>query len=119
MIAGLPALLVFAEPDLGSAAIFLLIWLGMVAMAGANFRHVLGTIGMVMAAAPFALIAMVTDYQRERVSLFLDPARDYSRASETVRRLAVQRRAASTASQSANTGWRNRPALARRVPTCS
>ncbi len=76
MIAGLPALLVFAEPDLGSAAIFLLIWLGMVAMAGANFRHVLGTIGMVMAAAPFALIAVVTDYQRERVSLFLDPARD-------------------------------------------
>jgi rod shape determining protein RodA len=75
-IAALPALLVFAEPDLGSATIFLLIWLGMVIMAGANMRHVLGSIGMVVALAPFALIAIVTDYQRERVSLFLDPSSD-------------------------------------------
>lgn len=75
-IAGIPALLVFAEPDLGSASIFLFIWLGMVIMAGAEMRHVLGSIGMVVALAPFALIALVTDYQRERVSLFLDPAQD-------------------------------------------
>ena len=75
-IAAVPALLVFAEPDLGSAAIFLFIWLGMVVMAGANARHVLGTLGMFAAIAPFALVAIVTDYQRERVSLFLDPARD-------------------------------------------
>ncbi len=76
LIAGLPAVLVFAEPDLGSAVIFLLIWFGMVIMAGADMRHVLGTIGMFVAFAPFALIAVVTDYQRERVSLFLDPESD-------------------------------------------
>ena len=76
VIAAVPALLVFAEPDLGSASIFLFIWLGMVIMAGAEMRHVLGSIGMVVALAPFALIALVTDYQRERVSLFLDPAQD-------------------------------------------
>ena len=75
-IAAIPALLVFAEPDLGSALIFLLIWFGMVIMAGADARHVIGSIGMAVALAPFALIAIVTDYQRERVSLFLDPARD-------------------------------------------
>jgi rod shape determining protein RodA len=75
-IAAVPALLVFAEPDLGSATIFLLIWLGMVIMAGADMRHVLGSLGMVVAMAPFALIAIVTDYQRERISLFLDPASD-------------------------------------------
>ncbi|MPZ50575.1 MAG: rod shape-determining protein RodA [Dehalococcoidia bacterium] len=75
-IAAVPALLVFAEPDLGSASIFLLIWFGMVVMAGADMRHVLGMIGMFVAAAPFALVAIVTDYQRERVSLFLDPAAD-------------------------------------------
>jgi len=75
-IALVPALLVFAEPDLGSASIFILIWLGMVIMAGADMRHVLGTIGMFVALAPFALIIVVTDYQRERVSVFLDPARD-------------------------------------------
>jgi rod shape determining protein RodA len=75
-IAALPSLLVFAEPDLGSASIFLFVWLGMVIMAGADMRHVLGSIGMVIAALPFAIIAVITDYQRERISLFLDPTRD-------------------------------------------
>ena len=75
-IAAVPTLLVFAEPDLGSASIFLFIWLGMVIMAGAEMRHVLGLVGMFVAMAPFALVALVTDYQRERVSLFLDPAQD-------------------------------------------
>ncbi|HLG11995.1 MAG TPA: rod shape-determining protein RodA [Dehalococcoidia bacterium] len=75
-MAAVPALLVFAEPDLGSASIFLFVWLGMVIMAGADMRHVLGSIGMVVAMAPFGLIIVVTEYQRERVSLFLDPTRD-------------------------------------------
>ncbi len=75
-IAAIPAALVFAEPDLGSALIFLLIWLGMVIMAGCNIRHVLGALGMVVSMLPFGLIVGMTSYQRERVSLFLDPARD-------------------------------------------
>ena len=75
-LAAIPALLVFAEPDLGSAVIFLLIWFGMVVMAGCDPRHILGAIGMVIAMLPFALIAVVTDYQRERVSTFLDPTQD-------------------------------------------
>ncbi|HLF72669.1 MAG TPA: rod shape-determining protein RodA [Dehalococcoidia bacterium] len=76
VLASVPALLVFAEPDLGSASIFLLIWLGMAIMAGCDMRHILGSLGMVAALAPFALIAIVTDYQRERIQVFLDPARD-------------------------------------------
>jgi rod shape determining protein RodA len=75
-IAAIPAMLVFAEPDLGSASIFLFVWLGMVIMAGADMRHVLGLIGMVIAAAPFAMIAVITEYQRERITTFLDPAAD-------------------------------------------
>ena len=76
IIAAVPALLVFAEPDLGSASIFLLVWLGMVIMAGADMKHVLGMIGMLVAASPFAIIAVITEYQRERISLFLDPTAD-------------------------------------------
>jgi rod shape determining protein RodA len=75
-IAAVPAMLVFAEPDLGSATIFLVVWLGMVIMAGADMKHVLGMIGFIIAAMPFAVIAVITDYQRERISLFLDPAAD-------------------------------------------
>jgi rod shape determining protein RodA len=75
-IASVPALLVFAEPDLGSATIFLLIWLGMAIMAGCDMRHILGSIGMVIAMLPFAIVAIITDYQRERISLYLDPEQD-------------------------------------------
>src|SRR4030042_6568647 len=39
-IAAVPAGLVFAEPDLGSAVVFAALWLGMVMMAGARIRHV-------------------------------------------------------------------------------
>ena len=56
--------------------IFLLIWLGMVIMAGCDIRHILGSLGLVVASLPFALLAIVTPYQRERISLFLNPARD-------------------------------------------
>ena len=76
VIAAVPALLVFAAPDLGSASIFLFVWLGMVIMAGADMRHVLGMIGLLIAFSPFAIIAVITDYQRERITLFLDPTTD-------------------------------------------
>jgi rod shape determining protein RodA len=76
LIAGLPALLVFAEPDLGSATIFLLVWLGMVIMAGADLRHVLGLFGLFIASLPFAIAVIITDYQRERIALFIDPTKD-------------------------------------------
>ncbi len=76
-IAAVPALLVFAEPDLGSATIFLFVWLGMVIMAGADMRHVLGLDRHGRSrCSPFALIIVVTEYQRERISLFLNPASD-------------------------------------------
>jgi len=75
-IAAVPGVLVFAEPDLGSAAIFAAIWFGMVVVAGARWRHVLGIVGAAAAAVPFFLVAVIADYQRERLSLWLDPDRD-------------------------------------------
>jgi rod shape determining protein RodA len=48
----------------------------MVIMAGADMRHVLGMIGLLIAFSPFAIIAVITDYQRERITLFLDPTTD-------------------------------------------
>jgi rod shape determining protein RodA len=75
-IAALPAALVFAEPDLGSAAIFAAIWLGLVVVAGARWSHLAALLGAALVAVPFAFIGLVTDYQRERVALWLDPERD-------------------------------------------
>ena len=75
-IALLPAMLVFAEPDLGSAVILLTIWLAMVIIAGGRAAHVLGLVASGLIAAPFALIAVVSDYQRERIATFLNPGKD-------------------------------------------
>ncbi len=74
-LAAVPAALVLAEPDLGSAVIFGAIWLGMVTVAGANGRHLLGLFTTAVIAAPFLFVAL-RGYQRERVALWLDPESD-------------------------------------------
>ena len=74
-IVAVPAALVLVEPDLGSAVIFAAIWLGMVTVAGANWRHLLGLLTATVVSAPFVLIAL-QGYQRERITLWLDPERD-------------------------------------------
>lgn len=74
--AGLPALLVLAQPDLGSAFIFFAIWLSMLLAAGIKRRHLLiiffGTI-VVCLAAWFSFLA---PYQKSRISSFLNPYLD-------------------------------------------
>lgn len=75
-VAAVPAALVFAEPDLGSAVVFAAIWLGMVIMAGARARHVLALLGASVACIPFIISVVMTDYQRERLALFLDPEKE-------------------------------------------
>jgi rod shape determining protein RodA len=76
VIAAVPAALVFAQPDLGSAVIFAAVWFGMVVVAGAPWKHVGVLLGAAIVAVPFTFIGLVTDYQRERIALWLDPERD-------------------------------------------
>ena len=75
-IAAVPAILVFAEPDLGSAVIFGAIWLGMVTITGARWRHLAGMLMIALILLPFSLIALVSDYQRERIDIWLNPESD-------------------------------------------
>ena len=67
-LAVLPAALVMAEPDMGTAIIFGAVWAGMVLAAGARVRHMLMLAGFLLAAIPFAALAVLGDYQRERSS---------------------------------------------------
>lgn len=70
-----PTLLVFLQPDLGTALVFVAILLGMLFMAGAS----LGWMGLmaagVVAVAPF-VVAQLHEYQRARLFCFLDPYAD-------------------------------------------
>lgn len=69
-------ILVFIQPDFGSALIIFGIWFGMVLVSGISFRHV-ALVGITGAIA-FGLLwsFALQDYQKERISAFLDPLAD-------------------------------------------
>lgn len=67
-----PFMLTLAEPDLGTASVFLAIWLGMAFAAGMRWRHLAIIGGLGLAVLPFAW-NVVPRYMRERVLIFMDP----------------------------------------------
>lgn len=75
-LAAVPAVLVFIEPDLGGAIMFLVIWGVMAAFAGARLKSfaVLGV--TVIALVPIALAVGISEYQRDRIRIFIDPTQD-------------------------------------------
>jgi rod shape determining protein RodA len=75
LIMALPAFLVFRQPDLGTALVFVAILVGMLFMAGASLGW-MGLIGgLAVAALPFA-VGILKEYQRQRLFCFLDPSAD-------------------------------------------
>jgi rod shape determining protein RodA len=76
LIAALPAALVLVEPDLGSAMVFGVLWLGMVLIAGARPLHLFGLACGVAAATPGVVYALAHDYQKARFESWLHPDRD-------------------------------------------
>lgn len=76
VLAAIPAALVLAEPDMGTAMVFGAVWVGMVLMAGVPPRHVLVLFGLAVSLIPFAMLVVLGEYQRERIRLFFDPSSD-------------------------------------------
>jgi len=74
-IAALPAALVLAEPDLGSALVFGVIWAAMAIIAGARPSHLIGLAAITAALTPIAILA-ARDYQRARFDSWLHPEKD-------------------------------------------
>jgi len=72
----LPLSLVLLQPDLGSSLILIALWLGVMIIAGIKIRHLL-FLGLI-----FLLIFIISwnyflkDYQKERISGFLNPQLD-------------------------------------------
>jgi rod shape determining protein RodA len=71
----LPAFLVYRQPDLGTAMVFVAILLGMLFMGGAGIGWLALLGGATVALAPIAVAAM-QEYQRQRLFCFLDPSAD-------------------------------------------
>ncbi|MFH0829014.1 MAG: rod shape-determining protein RodA [Candidatus Kerfeldbacteria bacterium] len=83
-----PTLLVVLQPDLGSAALLIGVWLGMLLFLKIPLRRfvtILVGIAVVACIGWFGL----ADYQRERVLTFLNPTRDPLRSGYNVRQAIV------------------------------
>jgi cell division protein FtsW len=71
---GLACALLIAEPDLGAATVLFTAGFGLLFLAGARLRHMLGV--ATLAAAAFALLAVSSPYRLRRLTTFLDPWAD-------------------------------------------
>jgi rod shape determining protein RodA len=74
-IMAIPTFLVFRQPDLGTAMVFVAILVGMLFLSGASLGWLGLAAGLVIGAAPVA-VSMLHDYQRQRLFCFLDPYAD-------------------------------------------
>jgi rod shape determining protein RodA len=70
-----PTYLVYDQPDLGTALVFVAILAGMLFMAGASPGWLGLMTGALIGLAPVA-VGMLQDYQRQRLFCFLDPYAD-------------------------------------------
>lgn len=81
---GLPMLLILAQPDLGTALVFIAIYFGMLYVAGANPKNLLALIligavlvaGVLVAQLGFGLDKPLKPYQLDRLTIFVDPYED-------------------------------------------
>jgi rod shape determining protein RodA len=70
-----PMLLIYLQPDLGTALSLVAIWAAMIWMAKIRFRHLIVLIGVAVAVLPLAWFGL-EDYMRQRLLLFINPASD-------------------------------------------
>jgi rod shape determining protein RodA len=76
VLVGPPLLLVLLQPDLGTSLAFAAILAGMLFMSGASLRWLGALAGMAAAAFPFIWTYVLRDYQKARLTAFLDPLSD-------------------------------------------
>lgn len=70
----IPMGLVLLQPDLGTALVFLPVFLAMVLVAGARPAHLMAAILLAAACVPIAYEGLLHDYQRKRIDVFFNPA---------------------------------------------
>ena len=72
----IPLLAILFQPDLGSAVIIFLIWLGMVLVSGISKKHLLLVFGAVFLVSAVAWLAVLAPYQKDRIRNFIYPLAD-------------------------------------------
>lgn len=72
----LPVGLIFLQPDLGTALVFMGIWLGMILVAGLSKKFVIGIalVGVIIGCSSWFFL--LKPYQKDRIVSFVDPLHD-------------------------------------------
>ena len=85
-LAFVPMALIYAQPDLGTNMVFVAVVIAVLLVAGARPRHiaVLALLG-ITAIVLVVELEMLADYQRDRLTAFLDPQTDAQRSSYNLR----------------------------------
>jgi len=74
--AAIPTLLIFLQPDFGSAIIYVSIWFGMIFVSGVSKKHLFLVLALGILTFAVAWLFILVPYQKARVLTFLNPALD-------------------------------------------
>lgn len=72
----IPAFLIFKQPDLGTAIIFIILWGGILLISGIKLKHFLFLCLIGLLIVGLAWSFLLVDYQKERVLSFFNPNLD-------------------------------------------
>ncbi|MFN4226572.1 MAG: rod shape-determining protein RodA [Candidatus Ratteibacteria bacterium] len=75
LIVAIPFFLVFKQPNLGTAIVFMFIFIGITYIAGITRKQLLTILLITIFSSPL-IWAIMKDYQRERILTFINPMRD-------------------------------------------
>jgi rod shape determining protein RodA len=76
LLVGPPLALVMLQPDLGTSLVFGAILAGMLFLSGASLRWLFALLAGLLAAFQLIWTHLLRDYQKERLTTFLDPGAD-------------------------------------------
>jgi rod shape determining protein RodA len=75
LLMAVPVILIYREPDLGTAIVLVFIWLTMLFASGVSLLYLGLFLGTGVVAIPFAWFSM-QDYMRRRIMIFINPTTD-------------------------------------------
>lgn len=75
-LTSLPFLITALQPDLGTALIFIVIFMSVIFISGLHLKYLIGLITLGVTSIPLVWEYLLRDYQRERILTFIDPTRD-------------------------------------------
>lgn len=85
----IPIILVGLQPDLGSAMVLLAIWFGMLLVTRIRKSQIFALVGILLMLGGVAWYGLLHDYQRERVTTFLNPQADPQGSGYNVRQSVI------------------------------